>query len=288
MQTGTDDDTGVGADRVSTTTPRWVKAFGIIAIVLVLFVLFVVVTGVGGPHGPGRHMSSGAAGGHTRWGLLILLGFLVGAGVALNWSWVVAFPRHRRADPVRRSPWWPRTARGSPLMTARLRRFALTAHVTSSVGSLGAVAGFLALAVAGLTSQDAQIVRAAYPAMELTGWFVIVLLILASLLTGLIQSLGTTWGLFRHYWVLVKLLLTIFATIVLLLQMQPISYIAGVAAETTLSSADLRGLRISLVVHAAGGLLVLLVATTLAVYKPRGMTRYGARKRHEQRALSQR
>ncbi len=163
-------------------------------------------------------------------------------------------------------------------MTPGLRKFALTAHVTSSVGWLGAVAGFLALAVAGLTSQDAQMVRAAYLAMELTAWFVIVPLAFASLLTGLVQSLGTTWGLFRHYWVLAKLLLTVLATIVLLLQMESISYIAGVAAETTLSSADLREARISLVAHAGGGLLVLLVPATLSVYKPRGMTRYGRRK----------
>ena len=47
-------------------------------------------------------------------------------------------------------------------MTASLRKFALTAHVTCSVGWLGAVAGFLALAVTGLTSPDAQMVRAAY------------------------------------------------------------------------------------------------------------------------------
>ncbi|MGH8609034.1 MAG: hypothetical protein ACREX9_16960, partial [Gammaproteobacteria bacterium] len=87
---------------------------------------------------------------------------------------------------------------------------------------------------------------------------------------------------FRNYWVLAKLLLTILATIVLLLKMEPISYLAGVAAETTLLSADLLGLRVSLMAHAGGGLLVLLAATTLAVYKPRGMTRYGARKQHEQ------
>jgi hypothetical protein len=172
-------------------------------------------------------------------------------------------------------------------MTPGLRKFALTAHVTSSVGSLGAVAGFLVLAVAGLASQDVQMVRAAYLVMDLTTWFVIVPLILASLLSGLVSSLGTTWGLFRHYWVLMKLLLTVLATIVLLLQTQPIGYMRGVAVETTLSSADLCGLRTSLVIHAAGGLLVLLVATTLAVYKPRGMTRYGWRKQHEQRPLSQ-
>jgi hypothetical protein len=168
-------------------------------------------------------------------------------------------------------------------MTPSLRKFALTAHVTSSVGWLGAVAVFLALAVAGLTSQDAQMVRAAYLAMELTTWFVLVPLSLASLLTGLVSSLGTTWGLFRHYWVLFKLLLNLFATIVLLMYTQTMSYIAGVAAETTTSSADLRELGSSPVLHAGAALLVLLVATVLAVYKPRGMTWYGQRKQDEQR-----
>ncbi len=167
-------------------------------------------------------------------------------------------------------------------MTPRLRQFALTAHVTSSVGFLGAVAGFLALAIAGLTSQDAERVRAAYLAMELITWSVIVPLSFASLLTGVVQSLGTPWGLFRHYWVLVKFLLTVVTTVVLLLQVEGIRYLATVAAETTLSSADLRGLRSSLRTHAVGGLLVLLLTTALSVYKPRGMTRYGWRKQQEQ------
>jgi hypothetical protein len=55
-------------------------------------------------------------------------------------------------------------------------------------------------------------VRAAYPAMELIARFVIVPLAFGSLLTGLIPSFGTPSGLSRHYWVLVKFLLTIFAT----------------------------------------------------------------------------
>ncbi|RWQ59493.1 hypothetical protein [Mesorhizobium sp.] len=167
------------------------------------------------------------------------------------------------------------------IMTPGLRKFALTAHVTSSVGTLGAVAGFLALAVAGLNSEDSQMVRAAYLAMELTAWFVIVPLALASLLTGLVQSLGTPWGLLRHYWVVTKLLLTVLVTIVLLLQMELIGYLADVSAETMLSSADLRVLRMSPVIHAAGGLLVLLVPVVLSLYKPRGLTPYGWRKQHE-------
>jgi hypothetical protein len=173
------------------------------------------------------------------------------------------------------------------LMTPSLRKFALTAHVTSSVGLLGAIAAFLALAVVGLTGQDAQIIRAAYLAMELTARFVIVPLAFASLLTGLFQSLGTPWGLFRHYWVLAKLLLTVFATSVLLAKMKLISYAASLAAEAILPRADLRAAGIELALHAAGGLLVLLVPTVLSVYKPRGLTPYGRRRQHERRAPSQ-
>jgi len=168
-------------------------------------------------------------------------------------------------------------------MTPGLRKLVLTVHITFSVGWIGAVAAFLALGIAGLTSHDAQMVRTAYLAMELTARFVIVPLAFASLLSGLIQSLGTPWGLFRHYWVLVKLLLTIFATIVLLKKLPLIGYAAHRAAESTLSRADLRAAGIPLVVHAAGGILVLLVVTALSVYKPWGLTRYGQRKQQERR-----
>jgi NADH:ubiquinone oxidoreductase subunit 5 (subunit L)/multisubunit Na+/H+ antiporter MnhA subunit len=65
-------------------------------------------------------------------------------------------------------------------MTPGLRKFALTAHVTSSVGWLGAVAGFLALTIAALTSQDDEVVRAALLVMELIGWFALVPLSLNS------------------------------------------------------------------------------------------------------------
>lgn len=171
-------------------------------------------------------------------------------------------------------------------MTPYVRKFALTAHVTSSVGWLGAVAVFLALAIAGLTSKDAQMVRAAYLAMELTTRFIIVPLCLASLLTGLISSLGTEWGLFRHYWILIKLLITILSTIGLLVHLQPISYLAGVAAETTLSGGDHQA-QIQLVIVASAAMLALLVATTLSMYKPRGVTPYGWRKQSEKRLRSQ-
>jgi len=167
-------------------------------------------------------------------------------------------------------------------MTMRpgVRKFALTAHVTFSVGWLGAVAGSMAIAVAAVTSQDPQIVRGAYLTLELTGWYALVPLALASLLTGLVQSLGTTWGLFRHYWVLFKLLMNLFATIVLLLYMQTLSFLAGLAADPAASATELSVLRSpTAVIHTGGAMLLLLVAVILSVYKPRGMTAYGQRKK---------
>jgi hypothetical protein len=168
-------------------------------------------------------------------------------------------------------------------MTPTLRKLTLTAHIAASVGWIGADAAFLALAVAGLTGQDAQMVRATYLVMGLIAWRVIVPLSLAALLTGLIQSLGTHWGLFRHYWIVAKFLIVIFAIIVLLIHTQPIGVMANAASQTTIIGTNLHGERLQLVVAAGAGLLVLLVAATLGVYKPRGVTPYGWRKQREER-----
>ncbi len=168
-------------------------------------------------------------------------------------------------------------------MTPRLRTFALTVHLTSSLGWIGAVVTYLALGVSAVTSRDAQTVRAAWIAMELTGWYAIVPLALAALLTGVVMSLGTPWGLFRHYWILITLALTILATVVLLLHMADVSAVAAVAREA--DGADLAGFGGDLA-HPGVGLLVLLVITALNVYKPQGLTRYGWRKQQERRMAS--
>jgi DMSO/TMAO reductase YedYZ heme-binding membrane subunit len=168
------------------------------------------------------------------------------------------------------------------IMTPRLRKFALAVHITLAVGWIGAVASYIALDVVAATSQDAQALRAAYLAMDVIAWYVIVPLAFTSLLSGLVMSVGTKWGLFRHYWVLISLLLTIFATVVLMVETQSISYFADRAADPTTSSDDLRALG-STLVHSVGGTVVLLVILVLNVYKPRGMTRYGWRKQYEQR-----
>jgi hypothetical protein len=173
------------------------------------------------------------------------------------------------------------------IMPPRLRKFVLTVHLTFSVGWIGAVAAYIALDVAAARGQEAQTLRAAYLAMELTASFVIVPLAFATLLSGLIMALGTKWGLFRHYWTLISFLLTMFATIVLLAETRTISALAGIAADPTTSDAALRALP-STLVHSVGGTVILLVNMWLNVYKPRGLTPYGWRKQDEQRKALQR
>jgi hypothetical protein len=125
-------------------------------------------------------------------------------------------------------------------MARHIRRLTLTAHVTVSVGWLGAVASFLVLSVIGLLAQNEQTMRAAYLAMEASGWFVLVPLALASLVTGLVQATGTRWGLFRHYWVVFKLAINVFATVVLVMYTQTL---ASLAESATDPSADLDAVR---------------------------------------------
>src|SRR5688572_25729404 len=162
-----------------------------------------------------------------------------------------------------------------------LRRFTITTHVTSSLGWVGAVLVFLALAVIGVTSEDERTVRGAYLVMAPAAWFVLVPLAHASLLSGIALSLGTPWGLFRHYWVVVKLGMTVFATVILLIYMGTFRQMAGVAADPVMDLAVVRNA--SPIVHAILALVLLLAATVLGVYKPFGLTAYGERRLAEQR-----
>lgn len=151
-------------------------------------------------------------------------------------------------------------------MRPPLRKFVLTLHVASSVGLLGAVAAFLVLALAGQAA-DPETARGAYLAMELITSWVIVPLAAAALLVGIAESLGTKWGLVRHYWIVAKLALTLFAIIVLLLQLDTIGYLAQASATQLPHLTAARG---TLVLHSAGGLIVLLLPMALSIYKPRG------------------
>ena len=167
-------------------------------------------------------------------------------------------------------------------MGTRLRKLVLVTHVVFSVGWIGAACAYLSLAVAALTSESDETVRAAFISMELL-YFALIPLAAAALMTGVAQALGTNWGLLRHRWVVAKLVLTVVAFGVMVSSLGKVSSHADHVRHVPI--ADLPGgaaahdLR-----HAGVGVLILLLVATLGLYKPRGLTRYGRRKQNEPRA----
>ena len=161
-------------------------------------------------------------------------------------------------------------------MTPSLRRLTLTAHITLSLGWLGGVVAFLALSIAALTSGDVEIARGAYLSMNVIGRYVIVPLSLAALASGLVESLGTEWGLFRYYWVVVKLVLTVFAVAALLLhQLTAVTRAAGLIAGASAGTvpAGVRPIGIQLAADSGLATLILVLVAILGVYKPWGRIR---------------
>jgi hypothetical protein len=164
------------------------------------------------------------------------------------------------------------------LMSPFVRKALLVVHVISSVAWLGAVAAFLILAVEGLrTSAGAG---SPYPPMNTVTAFAIVPFCWLSLVSGIVQSLGTTWGLFQHYWVIAKLVITALSTAILQLHTQPIAFLAATAASGAPMEPH-RSVQLQMVFDASLAIVALVVATVLAIYKPPGITPYGWRKQRE-------
>lgn len=149
-----------------------------------------------------------------------------------------------------------------------MRRINLAAHVAVSVGWIGAVAAFAVIAAYGASlTPSAQAVPGVYAALFAVMWAVIVPLAVLSLLTGILQAIGTAWGLFRHYWVAMKLMLTVGATGLLLLHTRA----AGTAMTlSTTGDAHLMPLQQQLLVDSVAGLIVLVLIAVLGWLKPKG------------------
>lgn len=166
-------------------------------------------------------------------------------------------------------------------MASPLRNLVLAAHVAASVGWMGAILAYLPLDVAAAASADTTILRASYVGMWLIARYVLIPLAFATVATGIVISLITPWGLFRHYWVVISLALTIFSFVVLLVELATIRALRDAALDASTTDAALVALP-STLPHSVGGTIVLAVVLVLNVYKPQGLTRYGWRRAWKQ------
>ncbi|MEU5891979.1 DUF2269 domain-containing protein [Streptomyces sp. NPDC047461] len=155
------------------------------------------------------------------------------------------------------------------------RRASLVVHVTASAGWLGLTLGLLALGITAATTGSAVTVEASVRTMKLFADWLLLPLALLTLLSGLLLSLGTQWGLARHRWVWTKFWLTLATTTATVFALRPgvNSAVAAVAAGGPLPDAGdvLFGPVVSLSAY--------VFMTVISVLKPWGPTRRGRRYR---------
>jgi hypothetical protein len=150
-------------------------------------------------------------------------------------------------------------------LSAPWRKLLLTVHVVATVSVLGTD---LVLLLLGLSSLDGADARTIYPDAYLVGARLVAPLAVLSLSTGLLLGILTPWGLFRYWWVTIKLAITTVLTGVVLLVLVPRLGAAADAVSGLPPSLLSIGQRLPLVIAPAIASTLLLFNVALAIFKP--------------------
>jgi hypothetical protein len=169
------------------------------------------------------------------------------------------------------------TVRKAWRLSPDLRKIVLATHVLVAVGWFGVVVAKLVLEITAATTRDQEIPRAAYLFMEVFDRAIFPPAALGTLLTGITLSVGSAWGLFKHYWIVAKLVLTVAVIVTGVLFVgawveQAIAAASAPAADAV-SISDVGPSSLLLISAAVAHLLMLGAATVISVYKPWGRIR---------------
>lgn len=161
-----------------------------------------------------------------------------------------------------------------PKLSPALRKLFLTLHVGFSVSWLGACGAMLILSLIGMLTADVELRYAAYAFMHIFDLVLVIPLVLLSISSGLLVSLGTPWGLFQYWWVVIKLLISL--GIVGFAGVQENFWVRGLAEQTAQNrTAAVGAVALDLVICMVVFLVTLWAATILSIYKPWGRTQWG-------------
>ncbi|MGW6566978.1 DUF2269 domain-containing protein [Streptomyces sp. NPDC054975] len=149
------------------------------------------------------------------------------------------------------------------------RRALLVVHVSVSVAWLGLSVGLLTLGTTAYTTGDPTLTEAAYRAMKVFADWLLAPVAVVTLVSGLVLSLGTPWGLARHRWVWIKFWITLATATATVFALRP--EIEHAAASGVADA--------SLVAAPTVSTAAYLFMTAISVLKPWGMTRRGRRLR---------
>ncbi|MEV3925116.1 hypothetical protein [Actinomadura coerulea] len=163
-----------------------------------------------------------------------------------------------QSRPAAAGQWWrPRPP---------VRKTITAVHVVASVALLGEVWGLVLINLTATLTADATLAHSAYRLMSVLVFGGGVPLSLTALATGVALATGGPWGLARHYWVLAKLVLLVLVILAGMLLFTP----EAMADATAGGAAPAAGRQWGQVAVVSCQLLMLLTATALSVFKPRG------------------
>lgn len=159
----------------------------------------------------------------------------------------------------------------------RGRKLVLLVHIASAGAWVGLDVAMAALVFAAVRSDEAATKAFCYQALELFAIWPLFATGLVCLASGVLMGLGTSYGLLRYWWVVIKLALNLLLAALVLVALRPVvTELAGrgaLAATGASVSFDESNIVFPPVVSPT----LLLVAFTLAVFKPWGLIRRNAR-----------
>jgi hypothetical protein len=153
-------------------------------------------------------------------------------------------------------------------LRGRAHKVALSAHVLTSVGWFGIAVAIALCGIAAAATGDDALSGSLRRTMAVAPWLTIPMGV-ASALTGVLLGLGTAHGLVRHWWVVAKEVVMVAVVVTDGVLVAPVAHHAATTGSAT---PPLYGSTIAHVV-------LLGAATVLSVFKPRGRTPWGARRR---------
>lgn len=167
-------------------------------------------------------------------------------------------------------------------LSQRARKVWLTLHVGISVGWLGLSLAMTTLAVTGLLAETHAVRHGAYELMHIFDLTIVIPSVMLSIITGLVVALGTPWGLLKHWWVLVKFVISL--SIPATAGAFEARWVMELVARTQDPAAQPGGLGVVLAVCMICFAALLWTATALSVLKPWGRTRWGRKDLKARRA----
>lgn len=94
------------------------------------------------------------------------------------------------------------------------KKWLLLVHLIFSSIMLGGAVIFLVLSIVAASTADESVYSACYTVMHVLSQTSVRASTIGTIVTGVLLSVGTHWGLFRYYWVIAKEVLTLVAIVV--------------------------------------------------------------------------